>query len=217
MAANVQEGDGVSPLRFSLAVSPTVFFCLLVVCCSWSVPGSTSPGASVQRLLTRAVECLALYVLTCATMCLAAGLPFTYFNCWTMFLGGTPYTDILQFCAPLLLAAPVLGGRQRAPWYLAAGRSLFCHPGGVPSDLADPAMQGFAGSGTLSAFVYGGAYTSHPWPWLRCLRHVAGARLAKPAGEGIPFVRSGLGAARRLPRYARGRRHLYHRRRPQPA
>jgi hypothetical protein len=90
MAANVQEGDGVSPLRFSLAVSPTVFFCLLVVCCSWSVPGSTSPGASVQRLLTRAVECLALYVLTCATMCLAAGLPFTYFICWTMFLGGTP-------------------------------------------------------------------------------------------------------------------------------
>ncbi len=47
MAANVQEGDGVSPLRFSLAVSPKVFFCLLVVCCSWSVPGSTPSGASV--------------------------------------------------------------------------------------------------------------------------------------------------------------------------
>lgn len=167
MGANVQEGAGVSALRFFLAVSPPVFFCLFGCMLQLVYARQYAGGRKteiVQRLLTRAVQCWALYVLTCAAMCIAAGLPFTYFVRCALFLGDTPYTDILKFYAALLLAAPVLVAVsvRHGIWPLVAVSLVI--QAAFPLISQIPPMQGFAGSATLSAFLYGGEYIGHTGP-----------------------------------------------------
>jgi len=118
----------------------------------------------VQRLWTRALECWALCVLTCAVMCLAAGLPVTYLIRCALFLGDTPYTDMRKFYADLLLAAPMLVAVsvRHGIWLLVAVCLAIQAAGPLVSQI--PPMQGFAGSETLPAFLYGGKYTGHTGP-----------------------------------------------------
>jgi hypothetical protein len=167
MGANVQEGAGVSALRFFLAVSPPVFFCLFGCMLQLIYARQYAAGRQteiVQRLLTRAVQCWALYLLTCAAMCVAAGLPFTYLVRCALFLGDTPYTDILKFYAALLLTAPVLVAVsvRHGIWPLIA--VCLSIQAAFPLISQVPPMQGFAGLETLSAFLYGGEYTGHTGP-----------------------------------------------------
>jgi hypothetical protein len=167
IGANVQEGAGVSALRFFLAVSPPVFFCLFGCMLQLVYARQYAAGRQteiIQRLLTRAVQCWALYVLTCAAMCIAAGLSITYFVRCALFLGDTPYTDILKFYAALLLAAPVLVAVsvRHGIWPLVAISVAI--QAAFPLISQIPPMQGFAGSGTVSAFIYGGEYIGHTGP-----------------------------------------------------
>jgi len=167
MGANVQDGAAVATLRFFLAISPPVFFCLFGCMLQLVYARQFASGRQreiVQRLLTRAVQCWALYTLTCAAMCLAAGLPFTYFIRCALFLGDTPFTDILKFYAALLLAAPVLVAVsvRHGIWPLVAVCLAIQAAFPLVSQL--PPIQGFAGSETLSAFLYGGKYMGHTGP-----------------------------------------------------
>lgn len=167
-AANIAEGGvGIAALRFFLGVSPPVFFCLFGCMLQLVYTRRYAAGRkfeTVQRLLTRAVQCWALYVLTCAAMCLAAGLSFTYFVRCALFLGDTPYTDILKFYAALLVAAPLLVAIsvRIGLWPLI----LFCLlvQAAFPLISQIPPLQGFPGLETLSAFVYGGEYVGHTGP-----------------------------------------------------
>jgi OpgC protein len=167
IGANVQEGAGVSALRFFLSVSPPVFFCLFGCMLQLVYARQYAAGRQteiIQRLLTRAVQCWALYVLTCAAMCIAAGLSISYFVRCALFLGDTPYTDILKFYAALLLAAPVLVAVsvRHGIWPLVA--VCLAIQAAFPLISQIPPLQGFAGSGTVSAFLYGGEYIGHTGP-----------------------------------------------------
>lgn len=168
IGANVSEGGiGLATLRFFLAVSPPVFFCLfgcmlqLVYARQYAAGRATE---TTQRLLTRSLQCWILYVLTCAAFCIAAGLPVTYFVRCALLLGDTPFTDILKFYAALLLFAPLLVAIsvRVGLWPLI----LFCAAvqAAYPIISQIPPMQGFAGAGTLSAFLYGGEYIGHTGP-----------------------------------------------------
>lgn len=168
MGANVQDGGlALDTLRLFLGISPPVFFCLFGCMMQLVYARQFADGRQVeivQRLLTRAAQCWALYVLTCAAMCLAAGFSFTYFVRCALFLGDTPYTDILKFYAALLVISPVLiaVSARHGLWPLLA----FCLVVHVAFPLISrvPPLAGFPGAGTLSAFVYGGAYTGHTGP-----------------------------------------------------
>lgn len=167
-ATNLKDsGVAVQALRAFLGVSPPVFFCLfgcmlqLVYARQYAAGRSTE---TIQRLLTRSLQCWLLYVLSCAGYCIAAGLPLTYFIRCALLLGDTPFTDILKFYAMLLLVAPLLVhvSVKRGIWPLVAfvAAVQFSYP--LISTI--PPMDGFAGSGTLSAFLYGGVYEGHTGP-----------------------------------------------------
>jgi hypothetical protein len=167
-ATNMGEGGlAIYSLRFFLGVSPPVFFCLFGCMLQLVYARQYEAGRQVevtQRLLTRSLQCWLLYVMTCAGMCIAAGLPFTYFIRCALFLGDTPFTDILKFYSMLLLAAPLLVHvsvtRGVAPLVAVVVLVQLCFP--LISKL--PPLQGFAGSETLSAFLYGGQYLGHTGP-----------------------------------------------------
>lgn len=168
MGANVQEGGpAVAALRFFLGVSPPVFFCLFGCMLQLVYVRRYQAGhdiETVQRLLTRAIQCWVLYVFTCAALCIASGLPLTYFIRCALFLGDTPFTDILKFYAALLLLSPLLvvTSVRAGLWPLAA----FCLvvQAAFPVISQIPPMQVFPGSETLSAFLYGGEYVGHTGP-----------------------------------------------------
>ena len=167
-ASNLGEGGiAIYSLRFFLGVSPPVFFCLFGCMLQLVYARQYEAGRQVeitQRLLTRSLQCWLLYVLTCAGMCIAAGLPFSYFIRCALLLGDTPFTDILKFYAALMLFAPLLVhvsvSRGLAPLVAVVVLVQLSFP--VISKL--PPMQGFAGSETLSAFLYGGQYLGHTGP-----------------------------------------------------
>ncbi len=167
-ASNMGEGGvAIYTLRFFLSVSPPVFFCLFGCMLQLVYARQYEAGRQVeiiQRLLTRSVQCWLLYVLTCAGMCIAAGLPFTYFVRCALLLGDTPFTDILKFYAMLMLAAPLLvhvsvtRGLLPLVAVVAAVQLLF------PVISRIPPIQGFPGAETVSAFLYGGQYLGHTGP-----------------------------------------------------
>lgn len=160
-------GFAIQAMRFFLAISPPVFFCLFGCMLQLVYARQYAAGREVetiQRFMTRAVQCWILYVLSCAAMCLAAGLPFTYFVRCALFLGDTPFTDILKFYALMLLISGLLVhvSVTRGVWPLVAVvlsvQVLF------PWFSRLPPLEGFAGAGTLSAFLYGGQYLGHTGP-----------------------------------------------------
>lgn len=167
-ASNMGEaGVAIQALRFFLGLSPPVFFCLfgcmlqLVYARKYAAGGSTG---IIQRLLTRSLQCWILYVLSCAGYCFAAGLPVTYFVRCALLLGDTPFTDILKFYALLLLVSPLLVhvSVKRGLWPLIA--LVVAVQVSYPWISQLPPMQGFAGAGTLSAFLYGGKFIGHTGP-----------------------------------------------------
>jgi hypothetical protein len=160
-------GVAVQALRFFLGLSPPVFFCLFGCMLQLVYARKYAAGRTteiVQRLLTRALQCWMLYVLSCAAYCLAAGLPFTYFVRCAMLLGDTPFTDILKFYAMLLLISPMLVhvSVKRGLWPLVAVVAVVQLS--YPWISQVPPMQGFPGAGTLSAFLYGGKFIGHTGP-----------------------------------------------------
>jgi len=154
-------------VRFFLGVSPPVFFCLfgcmlqLVYARQYAVGRQVE---TIQRLLTRALQCWILYVLTCAGMCISASLPFSYFVRCALFLGDTPFTDILKFYAALLLLSPLLVhvSVKHGLWPLIA--FVLAVQFSYPFISRIPPVAGFTGSETLSAFLYGGQYIGHTGP-----------------------------------------------------
>ncbi|MFN3314742.1 MAG: OpgC domain-containing protein, partial [Hyphomonas sp.] len=63
---------------------------------------------ATTRLLTRAVQCYLLYVLTLVAMWAAGLNSFAYMVRCALFMGVTPYADILKFYALALAFAPLL-------------------------------------------------------------------------------------------------------------
>lgn len=160
-------GPAIYALRFFLGVSPPVFFCLFGCMLQLVYARQYASGRedeTVQRLLTRALQCWLLYVLTCAAMCISAGLPFAYFVRCALLLGDTPFTDILKFYATLLLVSPLLVyvSVRRGLWPLILLVVLVQVSYPLISQI--PPMRGFAGAQTLSAFLYGGEYVGHTGP-----------------------------------------------------
>lgn len=160
-------GFAIQAVRFFLAISPPVFFCLFGCMLQLVYARQYAAGREVetiQRFLTRSVQCWILYVLSCAAMCLAAGLPFTYFIRCALFLGDTPFTDILKFYALMLMASGFLVhvSVKHGVWPLVA--VVLCVQVLFPWFSQLPPLEGFAGAGTLSAFLYGGQYLGHTGP-----------------------------------------------------
>lgn len=160
-------GPAIYALRFFLGVSPPVFFCLFGCMLQLVYARQYASGLkteTVERLLTRGLQCWLLYVLTCAAMCVAAGLPFTYFVRCALLLGDTPFTDILKFYAALLLLSPLLVqvSVKRGLWPLVL--LVIAVQLSFPLISQIPPVQGFTGAETLSAFLYGGEFIGHTGP-----------------------------------------------------
>jgi len=160
-------GSAIAALRFFLAVSPPVFFCLFGCMLQLVYARQYASGRQteiIQRLLTRAVQCWLLYVLTCAGLAISADLTFTYLIRCALLLGDTPFTDILKFYAMLLVAAPLLVHvsvtRGLLPLVAVVIAVQLCFP--FISQV--PPVHGFPGAETLSAFIYGGQYVGHTGP-----------------------------------------------------
>jgi hypothetical protein len=168
MGAKIDDGgSAIAMLRFFLAISPPVFFCLFGCMLQLVYARQYAEGRQteiVQRLLTRAVQCWLLYVLTCAGLCIAADLTFTYFIRCALLLGDTPFTDILKFYAMLLVAAPLLVHVSVTRGLLPLVAVVFAVQLCFPFISGVPPLQGFPGAETLSAFVYGGQYVGHTGP-----------------------------------------------------
>lgn len=167
-AENVREGGlALDSLRLFVSVSAPVFYCLFGCMLQLVYTRQYAAGAETEttlRLLTRAVQCWALYCVTCAAYCVFAGLPFTYFIRCALLLGDTPLTDILKFYAVLLLLAPLLvsTSARLGLWPIIA----FCVAvqGAYPLVSHIPPMHGYPGAESVSAFIYGGQYIGYTGP-----------------------------------------------------
>ncbi|WP_351000667.1 OpgC domain-containing protein [Shewanella sp. TB7-MNA-CIBAN-0143] len=60
------------------------------------------------KLWTRAVQCYVLYALTCVLLGLSMQYSIAYTLRMIIFLGGTPFTDILKYYTLILISAPYL-------------------------------------------------------------------------------------------------------------
>ena len=102
---------GLIWLRFFLQLSPPIFIILFGSVLEIVYRPRIEAGQKQQtiaRLLTRAAQCYLLYLVTLLAM-LAAGLssPGYALRC-ALFLGGSPYADILKFYTLALAFAPAL-------------------------------------------------------------------------------------------------------------
>ena len=102
---------GLIWLRFFLQMSPPIFIILFGSVLEIVYRPRIEAGQKQQtiaRLLTRAAQCYLLYLVTLLAM-LAAGLssPGYTLRC-ALFLGGSPYGDILKFYTLALALAPAL-------------------------------------------------------------------------------------------------------------
>lgn len=67
-----------------------------------------------QKLLSRAIQCYVLYVVSCGVLSLREGYSAAYMVRMCLLLGATPYTDILKFYTLLfILSSSLLQLRQR--------------------------------------------------------------------------------------------------------
>jgi len=99
------------PLRFLLQMAPPIFIILFGTMLEFVYKARIEDGEYMQatrRLLTRALQCYLLYVVTILSM-LVVGLssPGYALRCILM-MGVTPYADILKFYALALAMAPAL-------------------------------------------------------------------------------------------------------------
>jgi len=99
------------PMRFVLQMAPPIFIILFGTMLEFVYKARIEDGQYMQatrRLLTRALQCYLLYVVSILAM-LAVGLssPGYALRCILM-MGVTPYADILKFYALALALAPAL-------------------------------------------------------------------------------------------------------------
>lgn len=165
---------GVIWLRLLLQISPPIFIILfgsmLEIVYRPRIEGG-QPLQTTARLLTRALQCYLLYVLTLLAM-LAAGLssPAFTLRC-ALFLGVTPYADILKFFTLALAFAPVmifLRNRVGFPVLMTASLAiLMVHPmiaqiavppAAASADLVNSAIGFLIGGGVT---VVGGPSVLH--------------------------------------------------------
>lgn len=82
-----------------------------------------------RRLLVRAVQCAVLHGLAAVVLALSEGYSVAYTVRMVLFLGSTPYTDILKFYAIILTLAPlILWARMRFGLFPLAILALAAHP-----------------------------------------------------------------------------------------
>ncbi|MFT5931811.1 MAG: hypothetical protein ACI93G_000892, partial [Hyphomonas sp.] len=109
-------------------------------------------------------QCWALYALSCAVMCVAWQLSFTYWVRCAIFFTDTYYTDILRFYAVMLVLAPlmILVSVRIGLWplVLVAGAIHMAFP--IFSTLGP--MGTFTGAENVSSFLYGGNMLNHSAP-----------------------------------------------------
>lgn len=63
---------------------------------------------ATKKLLSRAIQCYVLYVISCIILAFAEGYSAAYTLRMALLMGATPYTDILKFYSFMLLLAPYL-------------------------------------------------------------------------------------------------------------
>ncbi len=108
-----------------------------------------------KRLLSRAIQCYTLYVLSCFVLALREGYSVSYVVRMALMLGATPYTDILKFYTVILVLSPLM--LMIKTRFGLAPLIAFClathaiHAAFYPL----PYVQGFPGSEILSGFLYG--------------------------------------------------------------
>ncbi len=167
-ASNLRDaGPAIVGLRMFLAVSAPVFFCLFGTMLQLVYARKFAAGQSVaitQRLWSRALQCWALYALSCAVMCIAWQLSFAYWVRCSIFFTDTYYTDILRFYAVMLVLAPlmILVSVRIGLWplVLVAGAIHAAFP--IFSNLGP--MGTFTGAENFSSFLYGGNMINHSAP-----------------------------------------------------
>ena len=168
-AANLRTEAGavLGSLSLFLAASAPVFFCLFGTMLQLVYARKFAAGHSVvitQRLWSRGLQCWALYALSCAVMCVAWKLSFTYWVRCSIFFTDTYYTDILRFYAVMLALAPlmILVSVRIGLWPLVivAGAIHMAFP--IFSNLGP--MGTFTGAENFSSFLYGGNMLNHSAP-----------------------------------------------------
>ena len=167
-ASNLRDaGPAIVGLRMFLAVSAPVFFCLFGTMLQLVYARKFAAGQSVaitQRLWSRALQCWALYAVSCAIMCVAWQLSFAYWVRCAIFFTDTYYTDILRFYAVMLVLAPlmILVSVRIGLWplVLVAGAIHAAFP--IFSTLGP--MGTFTGAENFSSFLYGGNMINHSAP-----------------------------------------------------
>ena len=63
---------------------------------------------AARKLVSRAIQCYVLYVLSCSVLAAVEGYGLAYTLRLALLMGATPYTDILKFYSVMLFLAPVL-------------------------------------------------------------------------------------------------------------
>lgn len=160
-----QTDTGLIWLRLLLQISPPIFIILFGSMLEIVYRPRIEAGQPIQttaRLLTRALQCYLLYVLTLLAM-LAAGLssPAFTLRC-ALFLGVTPYADILKFFTLALAFAPVmifLRNRMGFPLLMTASLAiLMVHP--LIAQIAVPPAAASADlANSVIGFLIGGGVT----------------------------------------------------------
>lgn len=159
LTASNLDGPAVEALRLALTLATPVFFCLFgmmqqIVYAPRFEGGRRAEIA--QRLWARALQCWALYVFSCAVMCLSGNLSFLYFIRCAILMGDTHFTDILRFYAVMLFLAPFLlqVSTRYGLWPLVV-LSIAIH-GAFPLISRIGPIGTFHGADSFSSFIYGG-------------------------------------------------------------
>ncbi|RAN41094.1 acyltransferase family protein [Hyphomonas sp. GM-8P] len=167
-AARIGHGiPGIDALRIFLSISAPVFFCLFGTMLQLVYTRKYASGLeteTTQRLWTRALQCWILYAFTCAVFCLANGYSLAYFVRCSLFMGDTPYTDILRFYAAQLFLAPLLvrTSARIGLWPLVLTVAVIHASFPFISQLGP--IGTFPGAESISSFVYGGNLFTHTGP-----------------------------------------------------
>lgn len=100
-----------TPLRFTLQMAPPIFIILFGTMLEFVYKARIENGQylqSTRRLLTRALQCYLLYVVTILSMLVVGQSTPGYALRCILMMGVTPYADILKFYALALAMAPAL-------------------------------------------------------------------------------------------------------------
>jgi hypothetical protein len=108
-----------------------------------------------HKLVSRAVQCYILYAISCLFLAAAEGYSLSYTIRMLVFLGATPYTDILKFYTVMLLIAPAVVKIRQVTGFKVL--FLFCAAVHVSHACLGqfPYPSLFVGSEILYGFLYG--------------------------------------------------------------